>query len=108
MNLELLLAKSAIFSLIGQFHRATKFNNGELYICNYYESALESAFEVLGIKENYIKLYDFCKMWEDNSRAIWKTNFPDRPFDGITADMYYDDFKENYERWERMLEEDMG
>lgn len=34
MNLELLLAKDAIFRLIGQFHRATKFDDGELYIYN--------------------------------------------------------------------------
>ena len=106
MNLELLLAKSAIFSLIGQFHRATKFDNGELYIYNYCESALESAFEALGIKENYIKLYDFCKMWEDNSRAIWEINFHDKPFEGISADDYYDVFKENYDRWERMFDEE--
>ena len=37
MNLELLLAKDAIFRLIGQFHRATKFDDGELYIYNYDE-----------------------------------------------------------------------
>ena len=34
MNLELLLAKDAIFRLIGQFHRATRFDDGELYIYN--------------------------------------------------------------------------
>lgn len=55
MNLELLQAKDAIFSLISQFHRATKFDDGELYIYNNCESALESAFSVLGIKEDYIK-----------------------------------------------------
>ena len=106
MNLELLLAKDAIFRLIGQFHHATKFNDGELYISNYCESALESAFNVLGIKEDYIKLYDFCKMWEDNSRAIWKINFPDRPYEGIPANIHYDVFQEDYERWERMFEEE--
>lgn len=105
MNLELLLAKDAIFRLIAQFHRATRFDDGELYIYNYCESALESAFEVLGIKEDYIKLYDFCKMWEDNSRAIWAINFPDKEFDSISADIHYDVFKEDYERWERMLDE---
>ena len=105
MNLEILLAKDAIYRLIGQFHRATKFDDGELYIYNYCESALESAFSVLGIKEDYIKLYDFCKMWEDNSRAIWSINFSDRPYEGIPADIHYDVFKEDYERWERMLDE---
>lgn len=96
MNIELLLAKDAIFRLIGQFYRATKFDDGELYICSNYESALESAFNVLGIKEDYIKLYDFCKMWEDNNRSIWAINFIDRPFEGIAADIYYDVLKENY------------
>lgn len=97
MNLELLLAKDAIFRLIGQFHRATKSNDGELYIYDNCESALEHAFNVLGIKEGYIKLYDSCKMWEDNSRVIWEINFPNRPFDSITADIRYDIFKEDYE-----------
>ena len=105
MNLKLLLAKDAIFRLIGQFHRATKFDDGELYIYNYCESALESAFNVLGIKEDYIKLYDFCKMWEDNSRAIWAINFPDRPYEGIPAEIHYDVFKEDYDCWERMIDE---
>lgn len=106
MNLELLLAKDAIFRLIGQFHRATKFDDGELYIYDNCESALEHAFNVLGIKEDYIKLYDFCKMWEDNNRAIWAINLPNEPFNGLTADEYYDVFKEDYERWVGMFEED--
>lgn len=106
MNLELLEAKDAIFRLIGQFHRATKSNDGELYIYDNCESALECAFSVLGIKDGYIKLYDFCKMWEYNSRAIWEINFPNEPFNSITADMHYDIFKDDYECWERMFEED--
>ena len=103
MNLELLLAKDAIFRLIGQFHRATKFDDGELYIYNYCESALESAFSVLGIKEDYIKLYDFCKMWEDNDRECWAMNSTE-PFNGITADIHYKAFKEDYESWQKSLE----
>ena len=106
MNKELLYAKDTIFRLIGQFHRASKFDDGELYIYNYCESALEHAFNVLGIEEDYIKLMDFCQMWEDNSRAIWDINFPDRPFDSITADIHYEIFKENYERWERLINEE--
>ena len=107
MNLELLLAKDAIFRLIGQFHSATKFDDDdELYIYDLCESALERAFSVLGIKEDYIKLYNFCKMWEDNNRLLWAINLPNEPFNGFTADEYYSIFKEDYERWERMLEED--
>lgn len=98
MNKELLKAKHAIFKLIGQFHRPTKFDNGELYIYNYCESALEAAFNVLGIEEDYIPLLDFCKMWEDNNRALWAIN-TDTPFNGTTADIYYDIFKEDYESW---------
>ena len=45
-------------------------------------------------------------MWEDNSRAIWKINFPDRPYEGIPASIHYDVFKEDYECWERMFEEE--
>lgn len=104
--MELLRAKEAIFKLIGQFHRATKFDDGELYIYDYCESALESAFNVLGIEEDYIKLMDFCKMWEDNSRAIWAINLLDEPFGSITADIHYQIFKEDYERWERQCDED--
>ena len=101
MNLELLKAKDAIFRLIGQFHRASRHDNGELYIYDYCESALERAFTVLGIEEDYIPLYDFCRMWEDNNRAIWAINFPDESFGGITEDIYYKIFKEDLERWER-------
>ena len=32
MNKELLRAKDAIFKLIGQFHRANRFSDGELYV----------------------------------------------------------------------------
>ena len=107
MNMELLRAKEAIFKLIGQFHRPTELSDGELYIYNYCESALESAFDVLGIEENYIKLQDFCQMWEDNNRAIWAINLPNESFNGITADVYYDMFKEDYERqWDWLYEDD--
>ena len=106
MDRKLLDAKNAIFKMIAQFHHPTMFDDGELYIFNYCESALEAAFNVLGIEENYIKLIDFCKMWEYNSRAIWEINFPNEPFNSITADMHYDIFKDDYECWERMFEED--
>lgn len=101
MDSKLLYAKDAIFSLIAQFHRPSKFDDGELYIYNYCESALEAAFNVLGIEENYIPLMDFCKMWENNDREIWATNCSE-PFDGFTADIHYKIFKEDYETWERI------
>ena len=104
--MKLLIAKEAIFKLIGQFCYASKFDDGELYIYNYCESALEAAFNVLGIEEDYIKLADFCQMWEDNSRAIWKINLPNEPFNGITADIHYDVFKEEYERRQNWLNEE--
>ena len=106
MDMELLRAKEAIFKLIRQFHHVSKFDDGELYVYDYCEFALEAAFNVLGIEEDYIKLIDFCRMWEDNSRAIWAVNIPDKPFDGITADIHYEVFKEDYERWKRQCEED--
>lgn len=105
MELKLLRAKDAIFKLIGQFHHAVKFEDGELYIYDYCESALERAFNVLGIEEDYIPLLDFCKLWEENNRATWAINIPNEPFDGITADIYYETFKEDYERYQRDIEE---
>ena len=89
-------AKEAIFKLIAQFCRADKFDDGELYIYNYCESALESAFATLGIEENYIKVEDFCQMWEDNDRAIWAITLPNEPFGGITADIHCVVFIEAY------------
>lgn len=44
-------------------------------------------------------------MWEDNSRAIWAINFPNRQYEGIPAYIHYDVFKEDYECWERMIDE---
>lgn len=106
-NLEkkLLYAKGAIFKLIMQFHHASDlFDNGELYIQNYCESALEAAFDILGIEENYIHLRDFCQMWEDNDRKIWAMNGSE-PFNGITAEIHYECFKDEYKLWQRTLEE---
>lgn len=106
MELKLLIAKDAIFKLIAQFHNASElFDDGELYIYNYCESALEAAFNTLEIENDYIKLSDFCQMWEDNNRAIWAINLPDKPFTGITADIYYDSFKESYESWKKYMDE---
>lgn len=96
-NIELLNAKDAIFKLISQFHHATKFDDGELYIYNYCESALEKAFTVLGIEEDYIKLMDFCQLWEDNNRDIWTLNNPNELYCGVTADCYYSMFEGEYE-----------
>ena len=103
MDRKLLEAKNAIFKMIAQFHHPTMFDDGELYIFNYCESALEAAFDVLGIEENYIKLIDFCKMWEDNDREYWALN-SNKPFNGITADIHYKAFKEDYESWQNNLE----
>lgn len=105
MERDLLYAKNAIFKLISQFHRASRFEDGEIYIYNYCESALEAAFNVLGIEDDYIKLMDFCQLREDNDRAIWKINGRDQ-YEGVTADFYYNIFKEDLERWERWMEED--
>lgn len=103
MDIKLLDAKNAIFKMIAQFHHPTMFDDGELYIFNYCESALEAAFNVLGIEENYIKLMDFCKMWEDNDREYWAMNST-KPFNGITADIHYKAFKEDYESWQKSLD----
>lgn len=102
---KLLYAKDAIFKMIMQFHRPSFIgDDGELYVYNYCESALEAAFTTLGIEENYIKLWDFCKMCEDNDRSIWAINAPDVPFNGITADIHYHIMKEEYEQHQRWLD----
>lgn len=92
---KLLYAKDAIFRLIGQYYSVLEFD-GKLYIYHYCMSALERAFSILEIEEDCVELPDFCQMWEDNNRAIWQLNNPDEPYDGITADMHYDCFIENY------------
>lgn len=103
-NVDLLLAKDAIFKLIGQFCHATK-HDEQLYMYNNSESALECAFDVLGINQDYIRLYDFCKLWEDNNRTIWEISFPDEPFNGFTAEEYYYQFENDYDAWIRYLDE---
>lgn len=101
---KLLYAKDTVFKMIMQFtYPTTLRDDGELYIYNYCESALEAAFNTLGIEENYIKLWDFCQMYENNDRAIWVMNAPSVAFNGITADIHYDIMKEEYERRERWL-----
>lgn len=95
MELELLRAREAIFKLIAQYHLISKSEDGELYIHTYCESALESAFDVLGIASDYISLYDFCNMWERNNRLIWSLSVPNEPYGGVMADVYYDVLKES-------------
>lgn len=104
MTRELLLAKDAIFKMIMQFTYPTDlFDDGEPYIYNNCESALEAAFNTLGIEENYIKLWDFCQAWEDNDRAIWAMNAPGSQFNGITADIHYKILKDEFDRHYRWL-----
>lgn len=105
MELQILQAKDAIFRLIAQFHHPSKFDDGELYIYNLCESALEHAFVVLGIEEDFIPLLDFCQMWEDNNRAMWEIYNPDKPYVMLTADEYYDILKEDYESWVKSWDE---
>lgn len=105
MERKLLYAKDAILKMIMQFNYPTTIcDDGELYIHNYCESALEASFNTLGIEENYIKLWDFCQMYENNDRALWAMNVPDVPFNGITADIHYHVMKEEYERRQRWLD----
>lgn len=105
MEHNFLMAKDAIFKMIAQFnYPTTLFDDGEPYIYNYCESALEAAFNMLGIEENYIKLWDFCQAWEDNERAIWAMNVPGSQFNGITADIYYKILKDEFDRRQRWLD----
>lgn len=101
---ELLYAKDAVFKMIAQFkYPIDLFNDNEPYMYNNCASALEAAFNTLGIEENYIKLWDFCQMWEDNDRAIWAMNAPDSQFNGITADIHYKILKDEFDSHQRWL-----
>lgn len=103
---RLLEAKDAIFQLILQFHRPSKIDDSEdLYMYNYCQTGLELAWEALGIKEDRITLIDFCKLWEDNNRAMWNAR-NNNPFDGWEADFYYDLFKDKYDKFIKSVEED--
>lgn len=104
MERKFLLAKDTVFKMIMQFtYPTTLFDDGEPYIYNYCESALEAAFNTLGIEENYIKLWDFCQMWEDNDRTLWEMNAPGSQFDGITADIHYKILKDEFDRHQRWI-----
>lgn len=107
LELNILEAKRAIFKMINQFQLPTTIDSSnELYMCDYCESALEAAFTVLGIEEDYIKLSDYCKMLVDNDKKILAIKRPDEEYYGLTADMHYSYFKEAYDVHKRVLEDD--
>lgn len=99
-NIDLLRAKDAIFRMIEQFHHCTQKDDGNYYIKNYCESALERCFQVLNFEDDEVPLMEFCQAWEDNNRKIWEYNsISKRPYKGLTAQDYYDYFIENYQHW---------
>ena len=103
-NIELLKAKRAIFKMIRQYHHVTEIE-GKLCIYNYCQSALEASFETLGIEEDYIPLEDFCQLWEDNERAIWKY-YGNEEFESIyTKDLLIKSFVDDYTVWKEWLDE---
>lgn len=95
-EIKLLYAKDAIFKLIGQYCRCFKGHDGNYYMSDYYESALERSFEVLEFTKDTVPLMEFCQAWEDNNRKIWSINLLDLEYDGMTAKEYYDIFVEDY------------
>ena len=99
-DLELLRAKDATFKMIMQFCHAVTDNNGNYYISNYCESALEAAFTILNIEDDVIELMDFCKLWEENNKKIWAINFSNKEYGGCTAQLYYNCFVEDYEAYQ--------
>ena len=107
-NIELLYAKDAIFKMISQFCHAVTDDNGNYYISNYCESALESAFTVLGIEDDNIELMKFCKMWEENNKKIWEINFPNKEYGGCVARLYYNHFIEDYEAYQKSFADIFG
>ena len=107
MNLFKLEARRAIFKMMLQYCLPSENEDGTWYMYNYCESALEAAFNILGIEDNVIDLMDFCKLWEENERAIWKYHNPNmEEFLGCDAQFYYDYFVGNYKGyWKRLDEE---
>lgn len=103
-DIKLLKAKRAIFKMISQYRYATEIK-GQLCIDNCCQSALEASFDVLGIEKNYIPLEDFCQMWEDNERAIWKY-YGNEKFESIyTKDLLVKGFVDDYNAWQRRINE---
>lgn len=97
-DIELLRAKDAIFRLIAQFHHCSQNEkDGSYYISDYYESALERSFQVLGFEEDEVPLMEFCQAWENNNREIYKLY--DKTYKGVTAQEYYDSFVKDYQSW---------
>ena len=98
-NVELLKAKDAIFRLIGQYCGCFLGTDDNYYMSDYFESALERSFDVLGFDRDEVPLMEFCQAWEDNNRKLWAINFSDIEYRGSTAQEYYDIFVEDYKRW---------
>ena len=98
-NVELLKAKDAIFRLIGQYCGCFLGTDDNYYMSDYFESALERSFDVLGFDRDEVPLMEFCQAWEDNNRKLWAINFSDIEYRGLTAQEYYDIFVEDYKRW---------
>ena len=98
-NVELLKAKDAIFRLIGQYCGCFLGTDDNYYMSDYFESALERSFIVLGFDRDEVPLMEFCQAWEDNNRKLWAINLPDIEYRGLTAQEYYDIFVEDYKRW---------
>lgn len=98
-EIKLLYAKDAIFRLMGQYCRCFKDENGNYYMSDYYESALERSFLVLGFDKDVVPLMEFCQAWEDNNRKLWTINLPNIEYRGSTAQEYYDIFVKSYKIW---------
>lgn len=99
LDLKLLYAKDAIFKLICQYCHCFKGDNGNYYMSDYYESALESSFLVLDFDRDIVPLMEFCQAWEDNNKKIWNINFSDMEYGGLKAEDYYDIFVEDYNKF---------
>ena len=98
-NVELLKAKDAIFRLIGQYCGCFLGTDDNYYMSDYFESALERSFIVLGFDRDEVPLMEFCQAWEDNNRKLWAINLPDEEYRGSTARDYYNIFVKSYKRW---------
>ena len=105
-NVELLKAKDAIFRLIGRYCICFLGTNNNYYMSNYFESAIERSFDVLGFDKDEVPLMDFCQAWEDNNRKLWAINLPGEDYRGSTARDYYNIFVRNYQRWADAYYED--
>lgn len=101
---ELAYYKDVIFRLIVRYCHPDLKSDGQWYYYDYCTSDLEHAFDALGIVDDYIELYEFCKMWEENERILWTGRI--HPLVGPTAKERYEMIVHDTEQYNKLMEDE--